>query len=64
MDYEQSAHTIANSNRGHSDAAVAFAVLHLAAQVQRVADTLDELVDVTHYLVPTHEIRVLTSSRA
>lgn len=45
MNYEQSAHTIANSNRGHSDAAVAFAVLHLAAQVQRVADTLDELVD-------------------
>jgi hypothetical protein len=40
MDYEQMARESANRNRGHSDSAVAFAVLHLAEQVVIVADCL------------------------
>jgi hypothetical protein len=43
MNYEQMARDLANESRGHSDAAIAFAVLHLAEQVGRVADHLDQL---------------------
>jgi hypothetical protein len=43
--YEAMALTEASNNRGLPETAVAFAVLHLAEQVGRVADHLDRLAD-------------------
>jgi hypothetical protein len=37
--------------------------VRLIAGMDRDTFALDYVVDVRHYLVPTHEIRVLTSSR-
>jgi hypothetical protein len=43
--YEAMALTEASNNRGLPETAVAFAVLHLAEQVERLADHLDRITD-------------------
>jgi hypothetical protein len=47
MDYEQQATQWANAGSGSAGnaAAITFAVLHLAEQVERLADCLDQITD-------------------